>query len=152
MDLDLSRTRRYRRGCLGLRRRIIDQEFYRTSRQKRILDIAKFKSALYSMIRLFQLPWGLAAALLAASCFEPRLVSAGPSVNIAMKAAFPSSPYLIELLYEPLFCILILHSANSNLEKLLPKRMDPATFLSSIASPTATSQTLQQTRIYMRSS
>jgi hypothetical protein len=48
------------------------------------------------MIRLTQLPWGLAAALLAAVH-----VSAGPSVNVGMKAAFPAAPYLIELLYEP---------------------------------------------------
>ncbi|KAJ9134780.1 UDP-glucose [Pleurostoma richardsiae] len=50
------------------------------------------------MIRLLQLPWGLVATLLAASCLNAPLAAAGPSVNVAMKAAFPSPPYLIELL------------------------------------------------------
>lgn len=52
------------------------------------------------MIRLFKLPCGLAAALLAAICLNPSHVvaAAGPSVNVAMKAAFPAPPYLLELL------------------------------------------------------
>ncbi|KUI56517.1 UDP-glucose:glycoprotein glucosyltransferase [Cytospora mali] len=50
------------------------------------------------MIQLSQLPWGLVASLLAATVFEAQSVCAGPSVEISMKAAFPSSPYLIELL------------------------------------------------------
>ncbi|KAM0277523.1 hypothetical protein ACHAQH_005722 [Verticillium albo-atrum] len=45
------------------------------------------------MIRLSQLPLGLAFALLAAVG-----ASAGPSVNVGMKAAFPAGPYLLELL------------------------------------------------------
>ncbi|KAI1385337.1 glycosyltransferase family 24 protein [Hypoxylon trugodes] len=50
------------------------------------------------MIRLFQLPCGLAATLLAALCLNSGYVAAGPSVNVAMKAAFPTPPYLVELL------------------------------------------------------
>ncbi|KUI71842.1 UDP-glucose:glycoprotein glucosyltransferase [Cytospora mali] len=50
------------------------------------------------MIRLSQLPWGLVASLLAATVFQTQSVYAGPSVEISMKAAFPSPPYLIELL------------------------------------------------------
>lgn len=50
------------------------------------------------MIRLSQLPWGLLASLLAATSFVAQPVCAGPSVKISMKAAFPSGPYLIELL------------------------------------------------------
>ncbi len=50
------------------------------------------------MIRRFRLPWGLAAALLAAASFHASAVAAVPSVKVAMKAAFPSPPYLIELL------------------------------------------------------
>ncbi|KAL2751911.1 glycosyltransferase family 24 protein [Sodiomyces alcalophilus JCM 7366] len=45
------------------------------------------------MIRLSKLPLGVALTLLAAVN-----VSAVPSVNVAMKAAFPAGPYLIELL------------------------------------------------------
>lgn len=45
------------------------------------------------MMGLLQLPWGLVAGLLAASH-----VSATPSVNVGMKAAFPAGPYLLELL------------------------------------------------------
>lgn len=50
------------------------------------------------MIRLLQLPWGLAAALLAATSYAPSPTSATPSVNVGMRAAFPSPPYLLELL------------------------------------------------------
>lgn len=50
------------------------------------------------MIRLSQLPGGLLASLLAATFFKAQPTCAGPSVEIAMKAAFPSPPYLIELL------------------------------------------------------
>ncbi|KAK0648772.1 UDP-glucose:glycoprotein glucosyltransferase-domain-containing protein [Cercophora newfieldiana] len=49
------------------------------------------------MIRLSQLPWGLAAAILAAA-WLPLQSAAAPSVNVALKAAFPSPPYLVELL------------------------------------------------------
>ncbi|KAI5460277.1 UDP-glucose:glycoprotein glucosyltransferase-domain-containing protein [Mariannaea sp. PMI_226] len=45
------------------------------------------------MLRLSQLPWGLAVALVAAL-----QASAAPSVNVGMKAAFPRAPYLLELL------------------------------------------------------
>ncbi|XXH01202.1 Glycosyl phosphatidyl inositol protein transamidase complex subunit [Hypoxylon texense] len=48
-------------------------------------------------MRLFKLPCGLAAALLAAFLNSSRVI-AGPSVNVAMKAAFPAPPYLVELL------------------------------------------------------
>ncbi|KAK5653515.1 hypothetical protein OQA88_8774 [Cercophora sp. LCS_1] len=48
------------------------------------------------MIRLSQLPWGLTAAILAA--WVPLHASAAPSVNVALKAAFPAPPYLVELL------------------------------------------------------
>ncbi|KAI0106343.1 UDP-glucose:glycoprotein glucosyltransferase [Hypoxylon sp. NC0597] len=50
------------------------------------------------MIRLFQLPCGLTATFLAALCLGPSYVVAGPSVNVAMQAAFPAPPYLVELL------------------------------------------------------
>ncbi|KAI1261991.1 UDP-glucose:glycoprotein glucosyltransferase [Xylariaceae sp. FL1019] len=50
------------------------------------------------MIRIWCLPCGLAAALLAVLSLAPGHVAAGPSVNVAMKAAFPAPPYLIELL------------------------------------------------------
>ncbi|GAB1317223.1 killer toxin resistant protein [Madurella fahalii] len=50
------------------------------------------------MIRLSQLPWSLAAAILAATCLSSTPVAASPSVNVALKAAFPSPPYLVELL------------------------------------------------------
>ncbi|KAI1501524.1 UDP-glucose:glycoprotein glucosyltransferase [Biscogniauxia marginata] len=50
------------------------------------------------MIRFLQLPCGLAATLLAAICFNSGYAAAGPSVHVAMKAAFPAPPYLIELL------------------------------------------------------
>jgi UDP-glucose:glycoprotein glucosyltransferase len=46
------------------------------------------------MLRLSQLPLGLALTILAAVN-----VSAVPSVNVGMKAAFPAGPYLLELLY-----------------------------------------------------
>ncbi|KAH7376602.1 UDP-glucose:glycoprotein glucosyltransferase [Plectosphaerella cucumerina] len=45
------------------------------------------------MLRLSQLPLGLALTILAAVN-----VSAVPSVNVGMKAAFPAGPYLLELL------------------------------------------------------
>ncbi|KAI0443042.1 UDP-glucose:glycoprotein glucosyltransferase [Xylaria telfairii] len=50
------------------------------------------------MIRLLKLPSSLAAALLASVCLGPGHVTAAPSVHVAMKAAFPAPPYLIELL------------------------------------------------------
>ncbi|KAI0382581.1 glycosyltransferase family 24 protein [Hypomontagnella monticulosa] len=50
------------------------------------------------MIRLLKLPCGLAATLLATLCLNPGHVAAGPSVNVAMQAAFPAPPYLVELL------------------------------------------------------
>ncbi|KAI1435884.1 UDP-glucose:glycoprotein glucosyltransferase [Xylaria sp. CBS 124048] len=50
------------------------------------------------MIRLPALSGGLAAALLTTVCLGPSYVTAGPSVHVAMKAAFPAPPYLIELL------------------------------------------------------
>ncbi|KAK3301548.1 glycosyltransferase family 24 protein [Chaetomium fimeti] len=49
------------------------------------------------MLRLSQLPWGI-AVLLATSWLPSTHVSASPSVNVALKAAFPSPPYLVELL------------------------------------------------------
>ncbi|KAL2194523.1 glycosyltransferase family 24 protein [Corynascus similis CBS 632.67] len=49
------------------------------------------------MLRLSQLPWGL-VALLAATWLPSSQVVASPSVNVALKAAFPSPPYLVELL------------------------------------------------------
>ncbi|KAK1753533.1 UDP-glucose:glycoprotein glucosyltransferase [Echria macrotheca] len=49
------------------------------------------------MIRLAHLPWGLAATILAAA-WLPLQAGATPSVNVALKAAFPSPPYLVELL------------------------------------------------------
>ncbi|KAK4664524.1 killer toxin resistant protein [Podospora pseudopauciseta] len=48
------------------------------------------------MLRLSQLPLGLAAIL--ATCLSPAHVGASPSVNVALKAAFPAPPYLVELL------------------------------------------------------
>ena len=51
------------------------------------------------MIRLLKLPCGLAATFLATLCLIPGHVAAGPSVNVAMQAAFPAPPYLVELLY-----------------------------------------------------
>ncbi|KAI1809313.1 glycosyltransferase family 24 protein [Poronia punctata] len=50
------------------------------------------------MLRLGKLPGSLAATLLALLCCGPSYVAAGPSVHVAMKAAFPAPPYLIELL------------------------------------------------------
>ncbi|KAJ2984948.1 hypothetical protein NUW58_g5796 [Xylaria curta] len=50
------------------------------------------------MIRLAICRGGLAAALLATVCLGPSHVTAGPSVHVAMKAAFPAPPYLVELL------------------------------------------------------
>ncbi|KAI2471141.1 UDP-glucose:glycoprotein glucosyltransferase [Annulohypoxylon bovei var. microspora] len=50
------------------------------------------------MIRFFKLPCGLAATLLAAFCLNSGQVVAGPSINVAMKAAFLAPPYLVELL------------------------------------------------------
>ncbi|KAI1826607.1 UDP-glucose:glycoprotein glucosyltransferase [Xylaria intraflava] len=50
------------------------------------------------MIRLPNLSGGLAATLLATLCLGPSYATAGPSVHVAMKAAFPAPPYLIELL------------------------------------------------------
>ncbi|ORY67201.1 family 24 glycosyltransferase [Pseudomassariella vexata] len=50
------------------------------------------------MIRLLKLPCGIAATLLAAVCLNADHVAAAPSVNVAMKASFPSPPYLLELL------------------------------------------------------
>ncbi|KAK3313948.1 glycosyltransferase family 24 protein [Apodospora peruviana] len=50
------------------------------------------------MIRIAQLPWGLAAAVLAVAWLPSFQVEAAPSVNVALKAAFPSPPYLVELL------------------------------------------------------
>ncbi|AEO67685.1 glycosyltransferase family 24 protein [Thermothielavioides terrestris NRRL 8126] len=50
------------------------------------------------MLQLSRLPWGLAAAVLAATWLPSARVAASPSVNVALKAAFPSPPYLVELL------------------------------------------------------
>ncbi|KAI0520861.1 UDP-glucose:glycoprotein glucosyltransferase [Xylaria bambusicola] len=50
------------------------------------------------MIRLLSLPGGLAATLLAAVCLGPNYVTASHPVHVAMKAAFPAPPYLVELL------------------------------------------------------
>ncbi len=50
------------------------------------------------MIRLSQLPWGLAALLASTTWLPSAQVAASPSVNVALKAAFPSPPYLVELL------------------------------------------------------
>ncbi|KAK3346307.1 glycosyltransferase family 24 protein [Lasiosphaeria hispida] len=50
------------------------------------------------MIRLSQLPWGLTVAILTAAWLPVLQVVAAPSVNVALKAAFPSPPYLVELL------------------------------------------------------
>ncbi|CCC09505.1 unnamed protein product [Sordaria macrospora k-hell] len=50
------------------------------------------------MIRLSQLPWGLAAAIVTATWLPSNHVAASPSVDVALKAAFPSPPYLVELL------------------------------------------------------
>ncbi|KAL2179491.1 glycosyltransferase family 24 protein [Thermothelomyces heterothallicus CBS 202.75] len=49
------------------------------------------------MLPLSQLPWGI-TALLVAPWLPLSLVAASPSVNVALKAAFPSPPYLVELL------------------------------------------------------
>lgn len=46
------------------------------------------------MVRRPGLPWGLAAALLAA---VPAYAT--PSVSASISAAFPSPPYLVELMY-----------------------------------------------------
>ena len=43
-------------------------------------------------------PRGLAMALLAALSLQPCLTAASPSVDVGMVAAFPSPPYLAELL------------------------------------------------------
>ncbi|KAK0716699.1 UDP-glucose:glycoprotein glucosyltransferase-domain-containing protein [Apiosordaria backusii] len=48
------------------------------------------------MLRLSQLPLGLTAIL--AACLSPVHVGASPTVNVALKAAFPAPPYLVELL------------------------------------------------------
>ncbi|KAK4216320.1 UDP-glucose:glycoprotein glucosyltransferase [Rhypophila decipiens] len=50
------------------------------------------------MIRIAQLPWGLTAAVLAALWLPSSQVAAAPSVTVDLKAAFPSPPYLVELL------------------------------------------------------
>ncbi|KAL8318155.1 hypothetical protein RB597_001532 [Gaeumannomyces tritici] len=51
------------------------------------------------MLRLWRLPRGLAAAMLAAMLHLQLPVAAGaPSVEVSMQAAFPSPPYLLELL------------------------------------------------------
>ena len=50
------------------------------------------------MLRLSRLPCGLVAALWAAVSLNAGVAAANPSVNVAMKAAFPSPPYLLELL------------------------------------------------------
>ena len=52
-------------------------------------------------LRLFQLSGNLAAgilSLLATGIVHVEPASAAPSVNIAMNAAFPAPPYLVELL------------------------------------------------------
>ncbi|KAI1758805.1 glycosyltransferase family 24 protein [Hypoxylon sp. FL1150] len=48
-------------------------------------------------MRLFKLPCGIAVAFLVAF-LNSSYAAAGPSVNVAMKAAFPAPPYLVELL------------------------------------------------------
>ncbi|CAK7208449.1 killer toxin resistant protein [Sporothrix bragantina] len=50
------------------------------------------------MARLSQVPRGWAAALLAALALQPSFTAAGPSIDVGMIAAFPSPPYLTELL------------------------------------------------------
>ncbi|KAK8123745.1 UDP-glucose:Glycoprotein Glucosyltransferase [Apiospora kogelbergensis] len=50
------------------------------------------------MVQLLKLPCGIATTLLTAALFNTHHVVAGPSVNVGMKAAFPSPPYLLELL------------------------------------------------------
>jgi UDP-glucose:glycoprotein glucosyltransferase len=50
------------------------------------------------MIQLSQLPGSLLASLLAATLFKAQPTCAAPSVEFAIKAAFPSPPYMIELL------------------------------------------------------
>lgn len=79
------------------------------------------------MIYLSQLPWGLTASLLAATLFGAQPACAGPSVEIAMKAAFPSAPYLIELLYVyPLEAETASPPTDSPLEKLQHKKIPRA--------------------------
>lgn len=57
----------------------------------------------------FTLPWGLAGALLAATYLRSVCVTASPSINVGLKAAFSSAPYLLELLYNPFLNYLILY-------------------------------------------
>ncbi|KAH6614711.1 glycosyltransferase family 24 protein [Chaetomium sp. MPI-SDFR-AT-0129] len=49
------------------------------------------------MLRLSKLPWGLTALFLA-SWLPATHVAGSPSVDVSLKAAFPSAPYLVELL------------------------------------------------------
>ncbi|TVY23769.1 UDP-glucose:glycoprotein glucosyltransferase [Lachnellula hyalina] len=46
----------------------------------------------------FSLPWGLTGALLATTYLHSICASAGPSINVGLKASFSSAPYLLELL------------------------------------------------------
>ncbi|CAK7198695.1 killer toxin resistant protein [Sporothrix eucalyptigena] len=50
------------------------------------------------MARLSQWPRGWSAVLLAALALQPSFTAAGPSIDVGMIAAFPSPPYLTELL------------------------------------------------------
>jgi UDP-glucose:glycoprotein glucosyltransferase len=50
------------------------------------------------MHHILHSPWGVAVALLATLLDSPTCVVAVPSVNVGMKASFPSPPYLLELL------------------------------------------------------
>ncbi len=50
------------------------------------------------MAHLGQLSRGLAAVVLAALSLQPGFVAASPSIDVGMIAAFPSPPYLTELL------------------------------------------------------
>ncbi|TVY39240.1 UDP-glucose:glycoprotein glucosyltransferase [Lachnellula occidentalis] len=46
----------------------------------------------------FDLSWGLTGALLATTYLHSICASAGPSINVGLKASFSSAPYLLELL------------------------------------------------------
>jgi hypothetical protein len=87
---------------------------------------------------VLNLPWGLTGALLATTYLHSLCASASPSINVGLKASWPSAPYLLELLYA--FNSVVFMITDTSIEKLPQTKMQPPTFLSSIESQTDVSQ------------
>jgi hypothetical protein len=101
---------------------------------------------------VLNLPWGLTGALLATTYLHSICASAGPSINVGLKASFSSAPYLLELLWDNLGTQFILDFTDNKPGKLQQTRMQPHITLYSIELRTATSRKRLRTNSSMNSS